>query len=97
MSPLTNISVYKRCKFHGSMVSLDSNIHAKFAVLGVDFKGLEWINPFPITFYEETGPRFSNVSELEWSSGTDHVRKPRYHSTLLDCEITELYNNSVSF
>lgn len=61
------------------MVSLDSKIHAKFAVLGVDFKGLEWINPFCITFYGGTMPRFSNVSELKWFSGMDYIRKPRYH------------------
>ncbi|KAF6301862.1 hypothetical protein mRhiFer1_008773 [Rhinolophus ferrumequinum] len=78
-SPLMNISVYKRSKLYGSMVSLDSKIHAKFAVLGVDFKDLERINPSCITFYGETMPRFSNISELEQSSGTDYVSKPRYH------------------
>lgn len=60
------------------MVSLDSKIHAKFAVLGVDFKGLEQINPFCIT-YGETVPQFSNVSELKRSSSTDYIRKPNYH------------------
>lgn len=74
-----DISVYEHHKFYGSMVSLGSKIHAKFAVLGVGFEGLERINPFCITFYGETVPRFSNVSETEPSSGTDYVRKSRYH------------------
>lgn len=78
-SLLTNISVYEHRKFYGSMVSLDSEIHAKFAVLGVDFKGLEQINPFCIPFHGDTVPQFSDVSEPERSSGTDFVRKPRYH------------------
>lgn len=77
MSPLTNILVYKLRKFYGPIVSLGSKIHTKFAVLGVDFKSLERINPFCMTFHGETAPRFSNVSELERSSETDYVRKSR--------------------
>lgn len=37
-SPLTNTSVYKRHKFYGSMVSLDSKIHAKLLFEGLILK-----------------------------------------------------------